>query len=481
MKFSLLYVALLSLLSSTVDAALGVHDLAQGASAYLVESIPTGVDLPLLGQKYTSHAQIDLVNRAQKTLDVSAMYWNLQAKENSQFSRSRLEELGVQEGESLYGALLAACKRGVQIRLLTSTWTKQLQEAADLQRECPNNVSIRKYDSNPSFQGGIMHAKVWIADAKDIYLGSANMDWLSLTQVKELGIVVENSSAVALDVQKLFDAWWDFAGMNAIEAKMHFSQEFQATRTVPCWSQALAPQDRCQNNPFAADKYASAYNASHPMELTLNGERGNLYVSDSPHEVSGPGREWDLSGIVSTLQDAASTIDLSIMDFLPASLYVQPQSIWWSGLSDALLHVVTTKKIKVRLLVSRWDQTNVRMLPYLRHLLELAQVCKITSGKWNPPCEGSLEIKVFEVPGWDDTKGRNSTYPAHSRVNHAKFIVTDRRVNIGTSNWTWDYFYNTVGTSLNLNHEGIRQTAANIFERDWNSLYAKEITTMESR
>lgn len=30
---------------------------------------------------------------------------------------------------------------------------------------------------------GIVHAKVWISDGLDVYIGSANNDWKSLTQV----------------------------------------------------------------------------------------------------------------------------------------------------------------------------------------------------------------------------------------------------------------------------------------------------------
>lgn len=30
---------------------------------------------------------------------------------------------------------------------------------------------------------GIVHAKVWISDCSDVYIGSANNDWKSLTQV----------------------------------------------------------------------------------------------------------------------------------------------------------------------------------------------------------------------------------------------------------------------------------------------------------
>lgn len=31
--------------------------------------------------------------------------------------------------------------------------------------------------------GGIVHTKLWVVDQKHFYLGSANMDWRSLSQV----------------------------------------------------------------------------------------------------------------------------------------------------------------------------------------------------------------------------------------------------------------------------------------------------------
>ncbi len=35
-----------------------------------------------------------------------------------------------------------------------------------------------------SITGGILHTKLWVVDKKHMYLGSANMDWRSLTQVR---------------------------------------------------------------------------------------------------------------------------------------------------------------------------------------------------------------------------------------------------------------------------------------------------------
>ena len=65
---------------------------------------------------------------------------------------------------------------------------------------------------------------------------------------------------------------------------------------------------------------------------------------------------------------------------------------------------------------------------------------------------GQLEVKQFIIPGWDSTSGSVRRYPGHTRVNHTKYIVTDRRINIGTSNMTWDYFASTAGSSFNADH-----------------------------
>lgn len=33
------------------------------------------------------------------------------------------------------------------------------------------------------FTGGVLHSKFWVVDGRHVYVGSANMDWRSLTQV----------------------------------------------------------------------------------------------------------------------------------------------------------------------------------------------------------------------------------------------------------------------------------------------------------
>lgn len=56
----------------------------------------------------------------------------------------------------------------------------------------------------------MLHTKLWIVDRMHVYVGSANMDWRSLTQVKELGLVVLNCSCLANDYAKIFDVSQEF-------------------------------------------------------------------------------------------------------------------------------------------------------------------------------------------------------------------------------------------------------------------------------
>lgn len=72
-----------------------------------------------------------------------------------------------------------------------------------------------------------------------------------------------------------------------------------------------------------------------------------------------------------------------------------------------------------------------------------------------------------------------------SRVNHNKYMVTDKTAYIGTSNWSGDYFTTTAGIGISLLYDSkvdvqktgyanssLRNDLVNIFHRDWNSPYA---------
>lgn len=113
---------------------------------------------------------------------------------------------------------------------------------------------------------------------------------------------------------------------------------------------------------------------------------------------------------------------------------------------------------------------------YLEYLEFTNYLCN--SSTYNH-CTGKVEVKLYEVPGFNSTgaalqngKPTGNKFPAYTRVNHAKFAVSDVRAHIGTSNLIWDYFYNTAGVSFGTYDSNIVSQLIDVFEADWESPYA---------
>jgi phospholipase D3/4 len=80
-----------------------------------------------------------------------------------------------------------------------------------------------------------------IVDEADFYLGSANLAWSALTEVKELGLVVEQCPLLALDALKIHKMYWEAAKFSTLPAQ---------------WSRSLD----------------TIYNASNPARVIIGGE-----------------------------------------------------------------------------------------------------------------------------------------------------------------------------------------------------------------
>jgi phospholipase D3/4 len=464
------------------------------ARACLVESIPVGLEdlRGTLGVQYTENVLVRLTRAAQFTIDLTAMYWALlpdpTGDDEKGFTESQLEAMGAGHGRTLFQALRDAAARGVTIRIVQSPgFSGKKQESDSLREEFPDRVLIRSVDMGKWYGGGgIMHQKIWIFDARHLYLGSANMDWKSISQVKEMGVALEDCPELAADAGKYFDAWWTFSALKPASVEV-FDPVARIDRRVPSWS-TLVPLAQRAESPLAAAEYATGLNRENPLSLEVSGERGGMFLTGSPDEVRGSGRTWDGDGLVQTIDDARRSICVSVMDFGPIGLYSRQSAgvslvdqqglipnntpVWWPALVDALLSAALTRKVYVRLLVSKWAHTSRLIEPLLIALQKAADAGRTDSLMRS----GQLEIKQFIIPGWDSTVGSNRKFPGHTRVNHTKYIVTDRRMNIGTSNMTWDYFATTAGSSLNDDHPTLVRTLQAVFDRDWASSYAWRLT-----
>ncbi|KAH7574040.1 hypothetical protein JRO89_XS03G0243500 [Xanthoceras sorbifolium] len=472
--------------------------------AWLVQSIPT--DMPHLsrvpGVLSSGNVLKWLAGNSTKRLDIIAQYWQLLAHPDDPrsgdygYSIEDMQRFGAQEGFDVHEALEDAADRNISIRLLqhSGVYPDYTTESSNLASGRPNveNVTLLLSDW---WGSGIVHAKVWISDRRDAYIGSANNDWKSLTQVKEVGIYLVDCPQIVKKVETYFDNLWKLGSLNSSAYTRTVSdQQWQINRSVPCWSHFLNSKDRCNchhRSPlplFVEVPHVEGYPIlSDPdmFKVTLETPGRNYstlqayfsYLSFAPPELSFGRYQADEQAWVDTIRSVGSgaTLRISTMDWLGQSQYMK-QTVYWSSLSSAVSEVVFSKHAKVKILVAYWAHFINSTDQYLKSLLYSNALC--SSSKYNK-CSGKVEIKYYMVPGYNLTgpathngTSTGNVYPGFTRVNHGKYAVSDVRAHIGTSNLVWDYFYTTSGISFGTYNPAIVSQLQEIFDADWNSPYA---------
>ncbi|MDX1665450.1 MAG: PLD-like domain-containing protein, partial [Candidatus Promineifilaceae bacterium] len=259
-------------------------------------------------------------------------------------------------------------------------------------------------------------------------------------------------------------------------------------RPVPGWSSLLAREGVAQTpSPFADPALAARSSLDDPLPVSWNGAAGHAFLTASPPELCPAGRTFDLDALLYTAATARERLSISVMHFTPLEWprhAPRSAAIWWHRLQDALLRAYL-RGVQVRLLVSRWPHSHPSMLALTSALQQTARAIgaaereSSASSDKREMQQGSLQVRAFTMPGWDETTGPERRYPGHSRVNHAKYMVSERRVNVGTSNMGWHDFYLNAGISLNSDHPGLVHDLQALFDRDWRSAYAIPVEALQ--
>ncbi|XP_010073863.1 PREDICTED: phospholipase D3 [Pterocles gutturalis] len=318
----------------------------------------------------------------------------------------------------------------------------------ELLRLPQRGVTVRIAVSHPSAKSPLNDllaleqsgAAVRTVDMPRLTGGLAIMDWRSLPQVKELGAAVYNCSCLAKDLGKIFEAYWALGVPGA---------------SIPV--------------PWPAN-YSTAFNMETPLELKLNGTDAAVYFSSSPPALCAAGRTPDLSALLNIIDAAEDFVDIAVMSYLPTTEFSHPQR-FWPAIDNRLRKAVFERWVKVRLLVGCWPHSKAVMFPFLKSLAAVA----------DNRTRYSVEVRLFMVPA----SAAQAQIP-YARVNHNKYMVTEKAAYIGTSNWSGDYFTRTAGSALVVNQTvsrtgagTIREQLQVVFERDWSSQYSADIDDTE--
>jgi phosphatidylserine/phosphatidylglycerophosphate/cardiolipin synthase-like enzyme len=366
----------------------------------IVESIPAETSLDNPEIRNTREVWLEMIGRARTTLDLEQYY------------------ISDEPGKQLAGVLAtidSAAGRGVRVRILVDARMYSTYPAsADALAKRPN-IEVRRIDFG-AIAGGVQHAKYFVVDGKEVFVGSQNFDWRALEHIHELGLRIHDTQ-IAAAYEDIFNLDWQLAALKP-----------EAIKTFAVPKRTYQVPIRVEAGP---------------------GESAVLFPTFSPSHLVPDSTLWDERAIVEIIDGARKSLTLQFLSYSPDDR----QGSRYAAIDDAIRRA-PHRGVKVRMIVSDW-QKGTTAVPALKDLAG-------TPG---------IEVAFTAIPEW------SGGYIPFARVEHCKYIVADdTKFWLGTSNCEKNYFYRSrnlgiVCTSLNL-----AGALSKIFLKSWNSPYKQLIT-----
>lgn len=361
----------------------------------IVESVPKETTMERSGLPRTQAVWLNMINNAKSTLDIGMFY----------FANKKGEAM-----EPVMDAIKNAAGRNVAVRILVdsafySGSEKSVDELAGIK-----NISIAKI-SFKNVGGGVMHAKYMIADGRDLYTGSANMDWRALDHIHELGIRIKNKK-LAKNFEAIFNYDWNNSdiGRNTIKENISF------------------------------DEILNVYNELSIQTKNYGGV--TLYPCFSPMGKMPEGFSNELDELVSIINNAKHSLHIQMYAYNTRDEFTN---------IDNALRSAAERGVKIKIIFGNWairkGATEV--------IQNLSQV-------------PNIEIKFSAIPE------HSSGFIPYARVEHCKYFVADNNISwVSSANWERGYFYGSRNTTLVIDNNKVNKAIKKIFLSDWNSKYTE--------
>jgi phosphatidylserine/phosphatidylglycerophosphate/cardiolipin synthase-like enzyme len=298
------------------------------AAIELVESAPLETTLDHPDVRNAADVWVSMIDGAHHTLDFAEFY----ASEAEQKDRTR-SSLG-----PVIVAIESAVKRGVRVRFLAdSVFAPKYPDTLQRLKNVGAEVRIIDFGARG---GGVLHAKYFVVDGVEAFVGSQNFDWRALAHIQEMGVHV-SSPAIAGALLDVLDTDWELAtGRGAANARVHRRPRTEArARTGEIITLVASP-------------------------------RGWL-----PDEAS-----WELPKLVAMLDGATRAVDLQVLMYKTKERDGSP----FPTLDDALRRAAK-RGVHVRLLVSDWSSK-----PGSEARATLDDLAKVAN----------VEVRVITIPKW---------------------------------------------------------------------------------
>ncbi len=359
----------------------------------LVQSFPVDTELGDPSLREAHVVWVEAIDRARQRIDLLHFY-------GASVPEGRLEPV--------IAALERAARRGVRLRLVFDEGFYARQPEVPDRLAAMPGAELRRLDLRP-LAGGVQHAKLFVVDGREAFVGSQNFDWRSLEHIHELGLRVTSPRLVA-EVVALFELDWALAGGASRE-------DAQAAVAAP------APATHVER--FAGAEVRVRFVASPRAWLPRPDDAG-----------------WEWPLMRDALATARTRVRLAVMSY---PLRGHGGETWLE--LDQALRDAAARGVRVELLASSWETRPGR----IEALQALARV-------------PNVEVRLVFVPE------HSSGFIPYARTVHAKYLTVDgERAWIGTSNAGGDYFLRSRNAGFFVEGAPFVRTLDAVFERAWTS------------
>ncbi len=362
-------------------------------SLEVVQSVPVETTLAVPGVRTTQAVWLEMIQAAQHQIDFEQMY------------------LSEKTGEALtpvVAAIQAAASRGVRVRFLADA--KFFTTYPETLRILGSQLNIEARTIDYSRWGGIQHAKYFVVDGQQTYVGSANFDWRALDHIHEVGLRVADSP-VASAVEAVFNQDWA-----------------QGVALVP----TAAAQSGLRFLDFLLDRFSAAGVGA-----------SGVAVDSTPPSNNPSGARWSLDVITNLLASARRSVQIQVYDYSIRGL-----SGNWTVL-DSAIRQAALRGVRVQLMVDAIALKKSRS--------ELASLAQLPN----------VEVRTVIIPAWS-----GGAIP-YGRLVHSKYLVIDSASAwVGTANWSEGYFLNTRNVGLVTEDPQAVDSLVRVHNQVWMSPYA---------
>jgi len=342
-----------------------------------------------------------MIDESKVSIDIEAFY----------FADAKGEPL-----ESIIESIKYASERGVNIRIIVdSSFYSRNDKSVDL-LEGLENISIRKIPFG-NLAGGVMHAKYFIVDNENLFLGSQNMDWRAIKHIHEMGVRVKNKS-LANTFTELFETDWNL----------------------------------CVGNIYGLANQKPVNVVNSENSIKLNSEKYGemtLYPAFSPPSMNVSGFSSEEEELMKIIDNTKERLLIQIYSFSDKDRY---DTVQFSKISDALIKAAG-RNVSIKMILPDWA-----MRDYSEDFLKELSKFK------------NIEIKISTIPQ------HSGGFIPFARVDHSKYLISDNDISwVSTTNWESGYFRRSRNVTMIINNNLVNEDLEKVFYNGWTSPYVSFI------